>query len=215
MDLPNTRDSIFNVCPQKISFYAPYNRTQTRLLTILNPTASGILFKLRSNCPWKYSVSPNCGRIEPYDTREVSVSLNHFEFKNGHTYKHRFCVQCIEASRDATTDDSQSILDLFKNTPSSQINNMRIAVELKREVYMVPRSELKIMLPTIFYSLTNNRPLGFNFIQHFKELNLQLTLPALQRKRRNLARTIVSFFVILAGIIGGNVSNSERHVISI
>lgn len=212
MGSPNMKDCIFNVCPQKIVFYAPYNRTQNRLLTILNPTATVLLFKIRCNCPWKYSVSPNCGRIEPYDTAEVRISLSYFKFQNGHAYKHRFCVQCTQASQDGASDNSQSILNLFKETPPSKINNFRISVDIKPEVCSIPNSELQILMPTNFLSsLTNNRPLGFNFMQHLKQLNLQLALPTLQKKRGSLGRNIISFFVILSGILGGNISDYDRH----
>lgn len=206
MGSPLTQDCIFNVCPQKIMFYAPYNRTQNRLLTILNPTATVLLFKIRSNCPWKYSVSPNCGRIEPYDTTEVRISLSYFKFENGHTYKHRFCVQCTQAPQDAATEDIQSILDFFKETPPSKINNFRIGVDIKPKVCSVPMSELQILMPTNLHSsLANNLTLGFNCMQHLKQLNIQLSLPTLQKKRRSLVRKIISFFLILTGILGGNI----------
>lgn len=204
--------SIFNVSPQNIMFYAPYNRIQNRLITILNPTATRLLFKIRCNYPSKYIVSPNCGRIEPYDTTEVQISLNYFEFQNCPSFEHRFCVQCIQATQYMDSFDSQSILNHFKETPSFEINNMRIPVELQPEVCSVPKSELDILLPTDFHeSFESIQPLDFNVVQHFKQLTVQLAMPALPKKRRNLGQTIISYCICLTGLVGGNLSNSYHR----
>lgn len=199
--------SILNVSPQNLMFYAPYNRIQNRLITILNPTPTRLLFKIRCNYPDKYNVSPNCGRIEPYDTTEVRISLNNFDFQNCPTYEHRFCVQCIQAPQYMDSFDIQSILNHFKETPSFEINNMRIPVELQPEVCSVPKSELDILLPTDFQeSFESIQPLDFNLMQHFKQLTVQLAMPAVQKKRRNLGQTIIRFCIFLTGLVGGNLS---------
>lgn len=197
--------SIFNVSPQNLMFYAPYNRIQNRLITILNPTATRLLFKIRCNYSQKYKVSPNCGWIEPYDTTEVTISLNHFDFQNDPTYQHRFCVQCIQAYQYMDSFDSQSILNYFKETPSFAISNMRIPVELQPEVCTVPQSELEAEFQE---SLENIQPLDFNFMQQFKQLTVQLAKPALQKKHCNFGQTFKRFLIFFTGFLGGNLSNS-------
>lgn len=196
--------SIFNVSPQNLMFYAPYNRIQNRLITILNPTATRLLFKIRCNYSQKYKVSPNCGYIEPYDTTEVKISLNHFDFPNDPTYEHRFCVQCTQAYKYMDAFDSESILNYFKETPSFEISNMRIPVELQPEVCSVPYSELEAEFQE---SLENIQPLDFNFMQQFKQLTVQLAKPAL-KKKRTLGQTFTRFCIFLTGFVGGILSTS-------
>ncbi|KAH8419427.1 hypothetical protein KR222_011481 [Zaprionus bogoriensis] len=206
MDSTKFSAQTFNVCPQKMTFYAPYDRHQNRLITILNPTASRQLFKLRSNCSCYY-VSPKCGCIEPYDTREVTVRLHNFDFQSEQTYNHRFCVQCIQAPTDELME-SQTILDLFKQTPLQRIHNVRIPIELQPHVCSVPQTELDAMLPqNNQYYLKTLRPVGFNFMQHFKQLTLQLNLPASQNRCYILRRSVMALLIIMAGFIcGRNIS---------
>lgn len=37
---------LLSVSPQLLNFYAPYDRRQRRILTLLNPTNSVVLFKV-------------------------------------------------------------------------------------------------------------------------------------------------------------------------
>ncbi|XP_017047472.2 vesicle-associated membrane protein-associated protein scs2 [Drosophila ficusphila] len=71
---------LLSVNPQLLTFYAPYDRSQRRMLILLNPTNRQVLFKVTSNAWDHYHVSPNAGKLEPYCTREVIISLNNFDY---------------------------------------------------------------------------------------------------------------------------------------
>ncbi|EDW64487.2 vesicle-associated membrane protein-associated protein A isoform X1 [Drosophila virilis] len=189
---------LVSVSPKKMIFYAPYDRTQRRLISIMNPTANSLLYKIRSNAPWKYSASPNCGFIEPYGISEINVSLNYLDFHADQEYCHRFCVQCIPAPPIQQLQN-QSILCIFKQTGRSMIHNVRVPVELQPEPIRIPQQELDTLLPyDVQKLLWNLRPLGSDYIDHLK----QVTMLKSQKKRRGWARLLMTSLIIISTLTG-------------
>lgn len=178
-----TRESnseLFSVSPKNMVFYAPYDRTQKRIITILNPTMQKLLFKILTNAPWQYNAIPKCGCVEPYDISEILISLNGFQFNHAEKYCHRFCVQCIPVP-PAKLFDTQSILCLFKRVRRGMIHNVRVPVELKPKPLDIPQDELDSILQyDVQKLLWHMRPIDADYLEQLK----QVTMPAKGRKKR-------------------------------
>ncbi|XP_034474816.1 vesicle-associated membrane protein-associated protein A [Drosophila innubila] len=196
---------LFSVSPQTMIFYSPYDRTQKRIMTILNPTAGRLLFKIRSNAAYKYCVSPNCGCIEPYDTSEVNVSLNYFDFHDDRSYNHHFSILCIRSTCDNDEMQSQSILCIFKKIHRSEINNVRVPIELQPNPICIPQEELEKLLPPDALNIIrgNLHPVGLDHLKH-------MPLPIRRKKRCGLLRTLATFIAIITTLAGAFM---QRHSI--
>ncbi|KAL7741062.1 hypothetical protein ACLKA6_013494 [Drosophila palustris] len=137
-----TNSELFSVSPQTMIFYAPYDRTQRRIMTILNPTAMRLLFKIRSNAAYKYCF-----------------------------YNHHFSILCIRAPCDDTEMQSQSIMCIFKKVDRSEIHNVRVPIELQPNPICIPQVELDRLLPpeTLNIIQGNLHPVA---IDHLKQMPL-------------------------------------------
>lgn len=63
------------VNPSQLGFQRPLTQLVKRTLTVSNPNAQPIAFKVKTTAPKQYCVRPNSGRIEPGERVEVSVLL--------------------------------------------------------------------------------------------------------------------------------------------
>ncbi|KAH8324259.1 hypothetical protein KR074_002675 [Drosophila pseudoananassae] len=120
---------LLSVSPQLLNFYAPYDRSQRRILTLLNPTNSVVLFKVKSNAWRHYCVSPIAARIQPYDTHEVSISLRYFDFDEKKKYTHRFCIQSMYDPVDQCK--TVKVLSIFRKASSADISTLSLPVHLE------------------------------------------------------------------------------------
>uniref|UniRef100_A0A6P4ETC0 Vesicle-associated membrane protein-associated protein B n=1 Tax=Drosophila rhopaloa TaxID=1041015 RepID=A0A6P4ETC0_DRORH len=120
---------LLSVSPQRLTFYAPYDRSQRRMLTLLNPNNRKVLFKIKSNVWRYYHVSPNAGMIEPYCFIEIRISLNYFDFHEDLDQHHRFCIQSTYAPRDQV--NGETTLAIFRRVSSRDISSKSLHVRLE------------------------------------------------------------------------------------
>ncbi|KAH8271879.1 hypothetical protein KR044_008669 [Drosophila immigrans] len=199
MDSNELNAGLISVSPQKMIFYAPYDRTQKRVITILNPTGKRLLFKIRSNAALNYNVVPNCGCLEPYDISEAFVSLSYFDFHEDRGYDHRFVILYMRSPCNDDALPAESILCTFKQVRDlSEINQIRIPVELQPNPICIPQAELERLLPPD----TRNMLLGKLPVfgeEHLKHLSAPLKL----KRRCSWLRALTILTVILSTLVGG------------
>ncbi|KAH8376797.1 hypothetical protein KR093_001396 [Drosophila rubida] len=199
MDLSALNADLISVCPQTMIFYAPYDRTQNRVITMLNPTAKRLLFKIRSNAALHYRVVPNCGCIEPYDTSEVAVSLNYFDFHEDRGYNHRFMVLYIRSPHNDANMTAETILCTFKQLrDEAKINHIRVSIELQPNPICIPQAELEVLLPP------DARNMLLAKLPVFGEEHLRHLSAPIKRKRRcSWLQTLATLAVIVSSLVGG------------
>ncbi|XP_017076089.2 vesicle-associated protein 2-2 [Drosophila eugracilis] len=129
------------VNPKLLTFYAPYDRSQRRILTLLNPTYKQVLFKVKSNAHRHYNVSPNAGKIEPYCTSEISIILNHFSFEENVSYNHLFTIQSIYAP--GKHFNGETTLAIFRRVSRRKICSNIIPVRLEDKPLPLSKSSLE------------------------------------------------------------------------
>ncbi|TDG47797.1 hypothetical protein AWZ03_005751 [Drosophila navojoa] len=194
-----SNSDLFCVSPKNMIFYAPYNRVQRRLITLLNPTEERLLFKVLTNAPWQYNAMPNCGFIEPYDISEVCISLHNFEFEPHKEYSHRVCIQCIRAP---PTDylNNQTILCIFKQVRRSKIHNVRVPIELNPEPICIPQHEVDAIFQNDIQKLIwDLRPINTDYMAQLKEVTM-----AGLRKRCSWVRMLLGPLILIStGLAAG------------
>ncbi|XP_032595362.2 uncharacterized protein LOC116805712 isoform X2 [Drosophila grimshawi] len=192
---------IFSVSPKKMTFYAPYDRTQRRLITVMNPTDNRLFFKIRSNAPCEYNASPNCGCIEPYDFVEINISLHSFNFHKDLDYSHRFSVQCIR-SPPAEQSLNQSIRSIFKQMHRSEIKSVPVPVDLLPDPILLSQDELDNLLQ---HNVQNRQwKSRLMCIDYINTLD-QLPMPHKQKKRCKWTRFLMSLLIIISCLAGAYV----------
>ncbi|XP_023031454.1 vesicle-associated membrane protein-associated protein A isoform X2 [Drosophila willistoni] len=142
--MESRRLSLLIIRPQMLTFHAPYRRIQRRLLTLLNPTSSKFIFKVRSNANRHYNVSPYCGSIDAYATSEIQVELGFFDFQSNQLYRHRFVIQWAKSPKE-DLPLGKEILSLFKNIPQSELDSVRIPIHLNEFGTPVSQSEWDLL----------------------------------------------------------------------
>ncbi|XP_016933991.3 vesicle-associated membrane protein-associated protein A [Drosophila suzukii] len=128
------------VSPQVLTFYAPYDRSQRRIVTLLNPTNRQVLFKIKSKVWRHYTVIPNTGKIEPYTFIEVSISLKDLDFHEDLDYNHLFSIHFMYAPRHHL--NGQTIQSIFREASRSSISTKSLAVHLEAKPLSLANSSL-------------------------------------------------------------------------
>jgi len=117
-------------------------------LTLFNPTSTTVAYKVKTTAPRRYCVRPNSGKIISNDQATVNIMLQPSQ-NNEDLNKHKFMVQTIEVADDHNLE-ANSVEDLFKNTPTSEVTSKklicqfeqeRIQAEVADEVNLVPAEE--------------------------------------------------------------------------
>ncbi|SPP79758.1 vesicle-associated membrane protein-associated protein A [Drosophila guanche] len=116
--------------PTIMKFNAPYNSSQRRILTLMNLFPKPVLFKVKSNASKQYHVEGCTGRLDPYSSFEVNITLKYFDFDAECQYDHHFRIQSIVCPFSFVQQDNNSILAFFKQIHRSRLSNARIDVFL-------------------------------------------------------------------------------------
>ncbi|XP_030384573.1 vesicle-associated membrane protein-associated protein A [Scaptodrosophila lebanonensis] len=203
--MEQSKDNLLIVSPKILKFYMPYDRSQRRLLTMLNPTEFRLVFKVKANQQRHYNVTPNCGVIEPYTTTEVCISLNYFDFHPTRRYKHRFCVQCVRAPANLPHD----LLDAFNEVERSELNNVRVPVQLNAKCVDVSDHQFTNMQfdrPDFPVDALRQkfRPLCPNCAQHMERTRTEKT-------GCNLGRKLIALLVLIGGIVMAYFQREQIH----
>ncbi|XP_043662429.1 vesicle-associated membrane protein-associated protein B isoform X1 [Drosophila teissieri] len=131
---------LLSVSPQLLTFYAPYGHSQWRMMTLLNPTDRKVLFKVKSNAWRHYTVNPNTGRLEPYSSSEVIISLKCFDFHEDGSYNHLFIIVSMFAPQDHL--NGQTILEIFRGASRRDISSNCLPVRLEAQPFPLAISGL-------------------------------------------------------------------------
>lgn len=83
-------------------FKGPFTEVVTTHLFLTNPSDRRVCFKVKTTAPRRYCVRPNSGFIDPDDKVDVSVMLQPLDADTQDKSKHKFMVQSMYASVDAT-----------------------------------------------------------------------------------------------------------------
>ncbi|KJZ73875.1 hypothetical protein HIM_06768 [Hirsutella minnesotensis 3608] len=113
--------------PQELNFRRPFTVEVSQTLTIKNPTASPLAFKVKTTAPKQYCVRPNAGRIEPGQDFDVTVLLQAMKADPPLDTKCRdkFLVQSAPITADK---EFASIATVLESTDKSQIQERKIRV---------------------------------------------------------------------------------------
>jgi len=108
-------------------------------LTLFNPTSTTVAYKVKTTAPRRYCVRPNSGKIISNDQATVNIMLQPSQ-NNEDLNKHKFMVQTIEVADDHNLE-ANSVEDLFKNTPTSEVTSKKLIwqFEKEREVNVVEK----------------------------------------------------------------------------
>ncbi|EDW53978.1 GM18241 [Drosophila sechellia] len=128
---------LLSVGPQVLTFYPPYDDRQRRMVTLLNPTDRRVLFKLllqvTSNAWLNYTVNPNTGRIGPYSSSEIIISLKSFDFNTDERYNHHFVIKSMFEPQDHK--NGQTILAIFRDVSRRDISSNSLLVRLEAQPF--------------------------------------------------------------------------------
>uniref|UniRef100_A0A5S6QBW7 Major sperm protein n=1 Tax=Trichuris muris TaxID=70415 RepID=A0A5S6QBW7_TRIMR len=108
--------------PHVLVFKGPFSKVVQTTLTLTNPTASPVCFKVKTTAPSEYSVRPNAGIIQSQESMSVTIMLHmipSMEDKN----KHKFMVQSAFMS-----DTSMSLDQFWKTTPEKDFMDTKLRV---------------------------------------------------------------------------------------
>ncbi|XP_017154075.1 uncharacterized protein LOC108163346 [Drosophila miranda] len=129
---------LLSASPKCLKFCAPANRSQKRILTLLNSFQQPVIFKMKTNAVEQYHVTPFFGRIEPFSSLEVVVRLNGPEPKADCQFPHHLSVYSTFAPAAGVQGEKQSILAVFKDIPVARQAMVRISVEYEAEPAVAP-----------------------------------------------------------------------------
>ncbi|XP_057665641.1 vesicle-associated membrane protein-associated protein A-like [Diorhabda carinulata] len=79
--------------PDELHFKGYFSDSITVIMTLINPSAKRIMYKIKTTAPKKYCVRPNCGILNPNEISEISISLQPCMYEPTERGKHKFLVQ--------------------------------------------------------------------------------------------------------------------------
>ncbi|KAJ3997555.1 PapD-like protein [Lentinula boryana] len=124
-----------------LGFNRPLTTLVKRALTITNPHAQPVAFKVKTTAPKLYCVRPNSGRIEPGSTAEVSVMLQPLKEEPplNAKCKDKFLIQ----STLMTPDKEQKALHEIWVVPEGDSDDTHKIHQVKlKVVYLPPEGEV-------------------------------------------------------------------------
>jgi len=113
--------------PSELSFQRPFTFEVSQTLSLRNPNATPVAFKVKTTAPKQYCVRPNAGRIEPGQSFDVTVLLQAMKQEPPADAKCRdkFLVQSAPITGDK---EFASIASVFDTTEKSSITERKIRV---------------------------------------------------------------------------------------
>ncbi|XP_037710372.1 vesicle-associated membrane protein-associated protein C16G5.05c [Drosophila subpulchrella] len=181
------------VSPQVLTFYAPYDRSQRRIVTLLNPTNRQVLFKIKSKVWRHYIVIPSSGGIEPYTFIEVSISLKDLNFHEDLDYNHQFSIQYMNAPRHYF--NGQTILPIFGEASRRNIFTKSLFVHLEVKPISLANSSLD--------SLSRKVKINMEEGLQLRALcpNCPKVLAASQEQKKTKRNGLISKLVIIGSLV--------------
>ncbi|KAF5369351.1 hypothetical protein D9758_002761 [Tetrapyrgos nigripes] len=123
-----------------LGFHRPLTVLVKRALTISNPNAQPVAFKVKTTAPKLYCVRPNSGRIEPGQSVEVSVMLQAMKEEPplSAKCKDKFLIQSTLITPEKEAKSLQEIWSAPEGTPddASKVHQQKLRV-----VYLPPEGQ--------------------------------------------------------------------------
>ncbi|KAG8928985.1 phosphatidylinositol-binding protein scs2 [Tulasnella sp. 419] len=158
----------------QLGFNRPLTQVVKKSLTVRNPNAQPIAFKVKTTAPKLYCVRPNSGRVEPGESVEVSVILQAMKEEPplAAKCKDKFLVQSTFITPEK---ESLPLQDIWATTSDASIHQQKVkVVYLAQGVDSIPEnegftqsmmSEGESQFNTVRPSATNGHPhVGHAFI---------------------------------------------------
>lgn len=108
--------------PTELTFTGPFQHTAvSSVMSLTNPSDKKVCFKIKTTAPKRYCVKPNSGVIDPFQTVQIAVSLQPFEFDPQEKNRHKFMVQAMYAPEGEINQDT-----LWKETDGNQLMDSKL-----------------------------------------------------------------------------------------
>jgi hypothetical protein len=119
--------------PNELTFKGPFSaEVVTSQLTLTNPSAQSVCFKVKTTAPKRYCVRPNSGVIPSKQSVNVAVMLQPFDSTTAsleQSSRHKFMVQsCV------SPDDSLPLDSIWKSVPAEQFMDSKLRVVFQEGV---------------------------------------------------------------------------------
>lgn len=105
----------------ELVFTGPFKDVVATTLTLTNPIAKPVAFKVKTTAPRHYCVKPNCGTVPPNESVNVGVMLQPFDHSSSDNKRHKFMVQTI-----VVPDGQQDIESLWKSGGASAMMDSKL-----------------------------------------------------------------------------------------
>lgn len=110
----------------ELKFRGPFDDYVSVSLTIRNPTAKRIAFKIKTTAPKRYCVKPNSGVLDPDQTMKVNVLLQPFIYDPNEKNKHKFMVQYMYLNDNEMQYSVNEILNMWKDVSNSRLLDLKL-----------------------------------------------------------------------------------------
>lgn len=110
----------------ELKFRGPFDDYVSVSLTIRNPTAKRIAFKIKTTAPKRYCVKPNSGVLDPDQNIKVNVLLQPFIYDPTEKNKHKFMVQYMYLNESEMQYNVNDILNIWKDVPASRLLDLKL-----------------------------------------------------------------------------------------
>ncbi|THV00836.1 VAMP-associated protein [Dendrothele bispora CBS 962.96] len=123
-----------------LGFHRPLTTLVKRALTITNPNAQPVAFKVKTTAPKLYCVRPNSGRIEPGQSVEVSVMLQALKEEPPLTAKckDKFLIQSTAITPEK---ESKPLQEIWTVPEGATDDANKVHQQKLRVVYLPPEGE--------------------------------------------------------------------------
>ena len=98
-------EELMEISPLPLNFIYNSSGTSPIAFTIKNISDSGILFKVKVNCPTNYLVKPSQGKILINEKADIEISYRGKSPEEAHG--HKFLIDCVKCN---DSDESSSII---------------------------------------------------------------------------------------------------------
>lgn len=132
--------SVYLTPSSSLGFHRPLTVLVKRGLTISNPNAQPVAFKVKTTAPKLYCVRPNSGRIEPGQSVEVSVMLQAMKEEPplSAKCKDKFLIQSTLITPEK---ESKSLSEIWSAPEGASDDASKVHQQKLRVVYLPPEGQ--------------------------------------------------------------------------
>ncbi|EEB08042.1 MSP domain-containing protein [Schizosaccharomyces japonicus yFS275] len=117
-------------CNGELYFYPPFTTMSKETMTVHNPNAEPVIFKVKTTAPKQYCVRPNSGRIEANSSLKIQVLLQAFKEEPpvGFKCRDKFLIQSMLLGNEDTqgVENYHEFWAAMEKRPGVKIHDRRI-----------------------------------------------------------------------------------------